>query len=411
MPVPMSKHLSFDDHIVKNGGHLVHKVIHRPQAVPAQPQVKNIVLRTPTPGTKPAETIILSHSGEVKSVGSHGTTQQIPLSKAEFEKVLSSLRLVKSSAQRQIHFNKPPEESSSSFTILGRSLLHSPDYEVAICNEMSPLPGSTFQSQALKRNIVELTVPSDKRIKLEMPTSSGGTDHVDLGLAWNESSSATPEVKVGMRRLNSMPVATSQAPSLHLMPQIIVRRVNRSQTAATMPTGEYINLHMNGTQAGGKCTPMLSDKTVAQLKSGPQTLLIDNPTPSGGTTSQLRTITSSLGNTLPIRIITNPSTSDPPSSQMSLTTLVEPFTPPTTPKNHPMFSTPLSGDGSQTSMHIIHQPGSLRKVLTATTASLPPSHNSASPFKVVIPSTAKQSNTTTYLLKIPSGKLAKTATM
>ncbi|CAG5126883.1 unnamed protein product [Candidula unifasciata] len=401
IPLSMSKHLSFDDHMVKCGTSTAPRLIHRPHARSLQPQVKNVVLHTPTPGTKPAETIILSHSGEIKSVNSVGTAQHIPLSKSQFETILHSLNFAKSSAQRQIHFNKP-SDGPAPFTILGRSLLQSPDYDVSALKASSP--GSVLQNRSLKRNLVEIAVPSEKRIKLDLPNSSASTELIDSAVAWNEGSPSAPEIKIGLRRLNSMPVvtSTSQAGSLRILPQIIVRCVNKS-AAATPPT-DHFRLHVKNDQGATSW----NDKTLLATRKH----VVENITPTPGSfLSQLRTPTS---NGFPVKIIANPMTPDPsPTSQTSLLSIAESFTPPTTPKNHLLFSTPLTGsrDSMQTDMHIIHQPGSLRKVLTATSTTLPPSHNLSSPFQVVVPSSSSKQSSTTFLLKMPPGKLTKTATM
>ncbi|CAL1537112.1 unnamed protein product, partial [Lymnaea stagnalis] len=116
-----------------------------------------------------------------------------------------------------------------------------------------------------------------------------------------------------------------------------------------------------------------------------------------------------------IRIISNPaiavsSPSGSQASQANPSAVGEAFTPPLTPNNQPLLTVPSSvPQGDQSVIHVLHQAGKLRNVLTSTAASLPPSHScSTSPFKVVIPS-SKQA--TTYLLKVPPSKFSKTATM
>ncbi|CAL1537111.1 unnamed protein product, partial [Lymnaea stagnalis] len=299
MPVTITKHLSFDEQMMRNvqpsHPRAVHnfpeKIIHKPRAMPAVAQAKNIILCTPTPGTKPTETIILSKSGEVKSISNHGTSQQIPLSRSQFQQVLQSLKIAKSHAHRQISFNKPPEEEAMGNTILGQSLLQSPEYNMAVLNETSPMPGTTFLNRTLKRNMVEVNIPNDKRIKLEAPTPPSGTvsDEPEAGLT---PTLVSHDLKIGLRRLNSMPIThsgTTPSPTARYMPQIIVHRINRPQT------NQRITVQLGSDLSGStKCATVLSSGTAAMLNGGSNKIVIDNLSLTPGTSfsTQPRTLTS-----------------------------------------------------------------------------------------------------------------------
>ncbi|KAK6985679.1 Transcription factor e2f8 [Biomphalaria glabrata] len=402
MPVTITKHLSFDDEVLKHqhSQKAVHsipaKIIHKPQALPAQP--KNNPLCAPTPGTKPTETIILSKSGEIKTVNTHGVPQQIPLSRSQFEQVLQSLKLAKPHAQRQISFNKPPEDEIPRQTFLGKCLLQSPEYDMASLNETSPMHGTTFLNRTLKRNMVEINLPDNaKRLKLDSTEGLVPADKVsDLH--------ASHDVKIGLRRLNSMPTnqSSSALASNRHMSQIIVHCVNRPQAA------QRITLHMSNDQKGpsfvstGTSTDPTADTSMDSL------IL----TPGTSFTTPARTITSTPKKTpIPIRIIANPNLSA--GSPMSLlknplnqSSLEESsFTLPLTPISHLQPGLPATSTPQGEKTAIVLPNGNLRKVLTT----MPPSHSCASsPFKVVIPA-PKQPGT--FLLKVPASKLSKTASM
>ncbi|KAH9505648.1 Transcription factor e2f8 [Bulinus truncatus] len=402
MPVTISKHLSFDDSMLKNlhphEPRAVHnipaKVIHKPQALPAQP--KKVILCAPTPGTKPTETIIVSKNGEVKSV-TKGASQQIPLSKSQLDQVLQSIKLVKPHAQRQISFNKPPEEEAPCHGFLAKSLLQSPDYNMAALNETSPMQCTTFLHRTLKRNMVEINLPdSAKLAKLD---SCKAMSHEQDGCTSAFDLPATHDVKIGLRRLNSMPATQSSGAALSsnkYIPQIIVHCINRP--VAT----QRITVHVASDQSG-KAPSLVSTGTSTE-PAGDISLDSLNLTPETSfSTPASTTITSTPRKTpIPIRIIANPnlSSGSPFSllkSQLNHSLSEESFTPPLTPISQPQGMLPLSSTPQGDKSAVILPTGNLRKVLT----SMPSSHGcSASPFKVVIP--ASKQPGATFLLKVPA---------
>ncbi|XP_005111136.2 transcription factor E2F8 [Aplysia californica] len=475
----MVKHFSFDERLVKSDGgqptlKAVHsipgKVIHRPRAIPAQTQPKNIIICTPTTATRTPDTLIFSQeTGEVRSVGSHGN-QKHTLSQAEIDHVLHSLRIVKPAAQRQIQFNKPPEEGGSgTASFLGRSLL-SPDYDMATLNETSPMPGTTFINRTLKRNMVEVDFgpQGEKRIKLDLPTPPCGSSAVSSsaggsGLTLSSGVGKTPDVKFSLKRIHSMPPpsttnSSSSSSSVKTLPHIIVhRRVRPASSSQNTPSpgGQLITLQMSNESSTTTTTTTthymsLLGERPCVVKNGSGTtsrIVIENVSTAAAPISSLVKNTPNSSSTpVPIRIIANPHVSVPFSSFSSSSssssvvspaltlsqpspTPLEAFTPPLTPNSTaamPTFGSSGPGSviattcvGSSVAMSTPHAPVSLRKVLTTMpgstvqgTASRLPSHSSSSsPFKVVVPSGSKQP-ATTYLLKVPAqGKLSKTASM
>lgn len=349
MPMTITKHLSFEDHAVRSSGSA-----QTTQAIPAQ--VKNIYLATPTPGTKPTETIILSKSGELKSVDTHGTPQQIPLSRSQFEQVLESLRIAKSHAQRQIIFNRSPKDAGKDSN---GSKLQSPDYEMAVLNETSPLRG-TFLNRTLKRNMVEINGPDEKHVRLELTMHESSPMEKEAGAS---------EMKIGFRRLNSMPVSSC-------VPGSSVHRVNR---LSIVPSPKIVTVQMSNNLSATKC-----NNTCGQLSN--------NLTPS--TPESKCSIVTPRKTPIPVRIISNPFVSHiSVSPQVSHRPAVEPFTPPLTPVNQSqsVFAVPesLMSQNKETVIHVIQQTGNLRKMLTSNSTSASSEHNC-----------------TTFLLKVPS-KLAK----
>ncbi|XP_059165450.1 uncharacterized protein LOC131948020 [Physella acuta] len=347
-PMTITKHLSFEDQVVRGS-----VTPHATQATPAQ--VKNIYLSTPTPGTKPTETIILSQSGELKSVDTHGTPQQIPLSRSQFEQVLESLRIAKSHAQRQIIFNRSPKDAGKDSN---GSKLRSPDYEMAVLNETSPLRG-TFLNRTLKRNIVEMNGPDKKHIRLESVIHESS----------QMEKAGTTEIKIGLRRLNSMP------PS-NCVPVSSVQRVNR---LSIVPSPKIVTVQM-------------SNNSCSQLSQGTNNLTPNTPESKCSIVTPRKT-------PIPVRIISNPFVSHiSVSPQVNHRPTVEPFTPPLTPVNQSqsVFAVPesLMTQNKETVIHVIQQTGNLRKMLTSNSTSASSDHNC-----------------TTFLLKVPSKLAKKTITM
>ncbi|GFO49098.1 transcription factor e2f8 [Plakobranchus ocellatus] len=472
MPATMSKHLSFDDRLNQSSATLKKrqlagtvaasdaiKIIHIPRPVPVgasvqQPKVSNeaeiletdLFPSTPTPGTaRPCETIILSKSsGEVKTLTTGGvakvlttyapalTPQHISLSTSEFEQVLQSLKAAKSTAQRHIRFTKDSEEEAKdskavgqphSMNVMGRTLLQSPEYDMARLNETSPMPGTTFLHRTLKRNMVEIQGPDDKRVRLELPTPPMGSSISGDGCEATFTSPSGPDFKIGLRRLKSLPItpsASSDKSSANCyIPKIVVHSIvpragpvtTSATVIATPPSAGIMNKEMN--------TDLLRpEASVATPVLRAPTKIILTPNSSS---AEFRA-SKAGGNSVPVKIIQVSS-----SSGSAAVVGKSPFTFPTpttetsapalTPNSRALFTVPhpipspsSSTTTGSTLKKVLLSESSTQSLISANT-SMPPSHNSAtSPFKVVIPSASLQ-HTKTFHVKVPSSKLSKTATM
>lgn len=355
-----------------------------------QAQPKSTVYCTPSPGNKPRETIVFSRTGEIKLItGANHVITPSPASsssKACFDHPVP-VRVIKSAARRVIQFNKPPEEGSTS--AIAKNLLQSPDYEMAMMNETSPMPGSTFENRTLKRNMVEvdLTSPGDKKVRLELPTPPcGSTVRDSFSIIGTSPSSIdiTPESSrvTTLKRINSTPIQASPASGdSKSFSQIIVHKI------VNKPSG-----------------------SVKKLLSTPTSLESVTLTPG----SSFKTISTGAipAAPYPIRIIENPassslSTSATQSLVSNLSSLSQPFPPPSAPMLSPQ---------------VARVPVSLKKLLNGSSSStssgypsVPPSqHSASSPFKIVVPS-GKTSDglttTTTFLVKMANPRISKTLSM
>ena len=431
----MVKHLSFDDQVLKKeiqtpAIKAIHNIpgtiIHRPRAVTAQAQAKNLVFCTPTSGSRQPETIIVStKNGEVHSVRSKNQQQNTPL--LEKDQVVHSLRIVKPHAQRQIQFNKP-FEGTGTVSILSRSLL-SPEYDMASLNETSPLVGNTFINRTLKRNMVEVETGKlgEKRIRLDLPTPPCGSVSTESDCTTETGPLKSTEVKI-IKRINSMPPPSSGG-TVKAVPHIIVHRLNRQSAIEATPVSQRITVQMSNESSSSTCTSLLQSAP----RPGTGRIVIENfsGVSSAPISSLVKNTSNSSSTPIPIKIIANPNVVIPSNISPSPITITRPsptpleaFTPPLTPNSTSVGPPPIANSATIVhpssitySMSTPHAPVSLRKVLTTTSNALPnprfPSHSSGtSPFKVVIPSSSSKQPSATYLLKVPtSGKLSKTASM
>ncbi|GFS26925.1 transcription factor E2F8 [Elysia marginata] len=458
MPVTIAKHLSFDDRLnhsssLKQGQMTQEqvKIIQIPRPVPVGASVhhqKNMGVdnqaadslpSTPKPGTaRPCETIILSKSnGEVKTITGGNVTkvvttgtsvdppQHISLSSSEFDQVLQSLQAAKSTAQRHIRFTKDSEEERApakekaasspavgqTINVLGRTLLQSPEYDFARLNETSPMPGTTFMHRTLKRNMVEIQGPDEKRVRLELPTPPLGSTLSSDACEATFTSPSGSDFKIGLRRLKSLPAtpstSTEKSQTNCYIPKIVVHSLvpsagpatTSATVIATPPSAGIAALQQGGDANWPQQTPPTGPTSV-KFRTPNRIIL----TPGSSSNSE----SAGKVNTRPIRIIQMPSpgcvkVSKPPSSLLTPTN--DPSsTSDLTSSSKAVFTLPLSAPSSSKLKQVLSSPG-------PSMSSLPPSHNSAtSPFKVVIPSSSLK-HTKTFHVKVPSSKLSKTASM
>ena len=461
MPATISKHLSFDDRPSHSSATLKQrqmlgqesvKIIHIPRPVPVGPkrpildsqQEEDLLPSTPKPGTaRPCETIILSkNSGEVKTITggsmnkvSNTATSAVPpqhisLSSSEFEQVLQSLQAAKSSAQRQIRFPKntegratAQEKAGSSpavgqaINLLGRTLIQSPEYDMARLNETSPMPGTTFLHRTLKRNMVEIQGPDEKKVCLELPTPPLGSTLSSDACEATFTSPSGPDFKIGLRRLKSLPTnpstISSEKPQTNCyIPKIVVHSFAPSAGPTTTSATVIATPPLSGGALPQGSNTILPQQTSS---SAPPMVQFRAPnrivlTPGSSSNSKNRTLSINKGNVRPIRIIQMPSSNCTKVTKSSSSLLTQTDEPPSsvlTPNSKAVFTMSLPAPLPSNLEQVVES----ADLAVATTTSMPSSHHSASsPFKVVIPSSSLK-HTKTFHVKIPSSKLSKTATM